>query len=175
MPLENTSFLDDHCALGFFGENNLLGKLISLYKYTFVRSTLPIFEELIKSFFEKNKKYFEMIDFIVPVPLHRRRLAQRGFNQSEELAQLLSQELKVPVQNILIRKKETKQQAKLEKIGRIKNVKNAFVLLKNFDVEKKNILLLDDVFTTGLTLDECARVFKEHGARTVKGFTLARG
>ncbi len=175
VPLEGSSSLDDHIALGFFEENNLLGKLIYAYKYNFVIDVLKNFEFLIQNFLKENKKYFEGVDCIVPVPLHKRRLAERGFNQAEEIARLLSRELNIEMQNILVREKATKQQAKLHKQERIKNIKDAFILKSGIDVKNKNIIVVDDVFTTGSTLGECARVLKDTGAKSVKAFTLARG
>ncbi len=175
VPLENTKFLDDHSALGFFEENSLLQKLLYAYKYDFVEDVLKIFQILLQQFLNLNKQYFEQLELIVPVPLHKRRFAERGFNQAEEIAKILAAELDVPFENILIRKKSTKQQAKLQKDERIKNIKDAFVLKENFDIKGKNILLVDDVFTTGSTLDESARILKEAGAGLIKAFTLARG
>jgi competence protein ComFC len=175
VPLENTKFLDDHSALGFFEENSLLQKLLYAYKYNFVEDVLKIFEILMQQFLKLNKHYFDQIDILVPVPLHKRRLAERGFNQAEEIAKILAMELQLPLENMLIRKKSTKQQAKLQKDERIKNIKNAFALKDVATLKGKNILLVDDVFTTGSTLDESARILKEAGAERVKAFTLARG
>lgn len=175
VPLEKKSSLDDHIAVGLFEENNLLGKLIYAYKYNFITATLPIFKILIQKFLVENKKYFENVEMIVPVPLHKRRFAERGFNQAEEIGKLLAHELHISLQNILTRKVATKQQAKLHKQERTENIKNAFVLQKGIDVKNKNIILVDDVFTTGSTLGECARVLKENGAGQVRAFTLARG
>lgn len=175
VPLENTKFLDDHSALGFFEENNLLQKLLYAYKYNFVEDVLTIFQILMQQFLKLNKHYFDGIDRLVPVPLHKRRLSERGFNQAEEIAKILAVELRLPLENILIRKKSTKQQAKLQKQERVENIKDAFALKEGFDIKGKNILVVDDVFTTGSTLDECARILKEAGAEMVKAFTLARG
>lgn len=175
VPLEKKSSLDDHIAVGLFEENNLLGKLIYAYKYNFITATLPIFKILIQKFLVENKNYFENVQMIVPVPLHKRRFAERGFNQAEEIGKLLAHELNIPLQNILTRKVATKQQAKLHKQERTENIKNAFILQKGTDIKNKNIIVVDDVFTTGSTLGECARVLKENGAGQVRAFTLARG
>src|SRR3989338_1185798 len=175
VPLEGCSSLDDHIAIGHFEENSLLEKLIYAYKYNFMTEVLDVFARMIHEFLEGNKKYFEAVDLIVSVPLHKRRFAERGFNQAEEIARILSQELNITMQNILLRDKATRQQAKLHKQERIENVKEAFVLISDSDIKNKNIIVVDDVFTTGSTLGECARVMKENGARTVKAFTVARG
>ncbi len=175
VSLENASVLDDHIAVGIFEENNLLGKLIYAYKYNFVTDVLKVFEKMIQDFLQHNKKFFDSVDIVIPVPLHRRRYAERGFNQAEEIAKVLSRELNIEMQNVLIRKNATKQQAKLHKKEREQNVSGAFELQQGIDVQNKHILLVDDVFTTGSTLSECARVIKEHGATEVRAFTLARG
>lgn len=175
VPLEKPSALDGHIAIGLFEENNLLGKLIYAYKYNFVTDVLKIFDLMIQKFLLENKKYFEGVDYIVPVPLHKRRFAERGFNQAEEIARMLSRELNIEMKNVLLREKATKQQAKLHKQERIENIKDAFVLKSEVDVKNKNIIVVDDVFTTGSTLGECARVLKDAGAGSAKAFTLARG
>lgn len=175
VPLEKPTSLDDHVALGIFEETNILARLIYAYKYNFVTDTVPLFANMIGKFLENKKTYFEGIDMLVPVPLHKRRLAERGFNQSEEIAKLLASFVDIPVHNILLRDKATKQQAKLHKQEREKNIQDSFVLKAGSDVKHKNIIVVDDVFTTGSTLGECARILKNAGAKTVKAFTLARG
>ena len=164
-----------HSAVGIFKEDNLLGKLIHAYKYNFITDAGFIFEKLIADFLEKNKHQFSDVQMIVPVPLHRRRLAERGFNQAEEIGKIVVRQLNLPMQNILQRKIFTQQQAKLGKQERQENIKNAFQIKKETDVSGKNVLLVDDVFTTGSTLGECARVLKQNGAGDVSAFTLVRG
>jgi ComF family protein len=117
------------------------------------------------------------IDFIVPVPLHRLRLKEREFNQSEILASRLAKYFNIPlIKNSLIRTRPTPPQANLSKEERLKNVNGAFKLRENELLKGKNILLIDDVFTTGSTVDQCAKVLKKEGkAREVGVFTLAKG
>jgi len=115
-------------------------------------------------------------DFLtIPVPLHRRRLRERGFNQSLSLAKVLSSELGTPLDYLtLVRKRYTRSQTGLGKEERRKNVKDAFSVIYPNIIEDENIVLVDDVFTTGYTLNECARTLKRSGAITVICLTLAR-
>ena len=112
-------------------------------------------------------------DLILPLPLHPQRLAERGFNQSMEIARTLSKVLDRPVQHEhLLRTRATQPQADLPHKERQKNVRGAFECL--CDYSDQRILLVDDVMTTGATLNECARILKIHGAKTVTVAVAAR-
>lgn len=112
---------------------------------------------------------------VAPVPLHSRRERRRGFNQSEFLARALAKELEVPFRHALKRTRATPPQVGLHAKERQKNVLGAFALAPGFAVEPDaHILLVDDVFTTGATLRECAAVLKSAGAANVCAVTLAR-
>lgn len=120
------------------------------------------------------------IDVAVPVPLHRSRQRERGFNQAE----LLARRLPLPVANMLVRTRATVSQIDLPAEKRQRNVRGAFALKggqsnffpflgKSLTVPL-SVLLVDDVATTGATLNECARVLLEAGAREVRALTAAR-
>jgi ComF family protein len=114
-------------------------------------------------------------DFIVPVPLHRWRLWARRFNQSAILAQALAKKCgKAYLPDGLLRVRHTVQQKGLSRKERAKNVRNAFAVNKKHALKGKNILLIDDVFTSGATLNECARALKKAGAQKVFVLTIAR-
>ena len=116
------------------------------------------------------------MDFIIPIPLHKNKLKKRGFNQAEELAKGISKFLEKPIFNdVLLKIKPTFAQMELSKEKRRENIKGAFVCQKPIVVRGKKILLVDDIFTTGATMEECARVLKEAGAREVWGAVVARG
>jgi ComF family protein len=112
---------------------------------------------------------------IIPVPLHPRRLRWRGFNQSVLLAQQLSRGYAIPVDPFLLRRvKETVPQTQLEEQERRRNVRGAFALAPGGSVHKRNVLLVDDVYTSGATVNECSRTLKKCGAQQVFVVTLAR-
>jgi ComF family protein len=109
-------------------------------------------------------------DCVVPVPLHRSRKRARGFNQAAEIAR----HLPVPVQHALERVRATSSQTDLPAARRHANVRNAFALRRRQDVRGRIVVLVDDVSTTGATLDACARVLLDGGAREVRALTAAR-
>jgi competence protein ComFC len=113
-------------------------------------------------------------DVIVPVPLHPTRQRERGFNQASLLAELLSAQTSIPAKPVLERIRYTTTQTALDRAERMENLHNAFRLRKNADVRGLRVLLVDDVLTTGSTLNECARVLKRAGAFSVHAATAAR-
>ena len=117
----------------------------------------------------------EQTDFLVPVPLHLKRLRQRGFNQAVLLALALFPDLKNKVNPFLLERcRWTEPQTGLNGKQRRKNLRNAFELRHPARVEGRTILLLDDIFTTGSTVNECARTLRRAGAKEVRVLTLAR-
>jgi len=122
---------------------------------------------------EKDKNEFK--DFItIPVPLHIKRLKWRGFNQAQELAKHLSEFFEIPLINdVLIKNKQTKLQMELSKEKRKQNIINAFECINKEKIQNRNILLVDDIYTTGSTITECARVLKNSGAKKVIGTVVA--
>ena len=116
---------------------------------------------------------------LAPIPLHPWRRRWRGFNQAEVLCQTLSAKLNLPVVDVLIRKKITKTQKDLKKDQRLKNVDGAFslspkILNHKSEILNRNFILVDDVTTTGATLQEAAKVLKRNGAAKVICLTVAR-
>ncbi len=128
--------------------------------------------ELVKCF-DKQKDW--NIDIITSVPMHKYRLRDRGYNQSALLAEGFAVETGIKLDNkLLIRVKNTARQKDLSDLERILNMKNAF-LINNFELEGKNILVIDDIYTTGSTLDGCAAELIKYGAAKVYFMTLAIG
>jgi competence protein ComFC len=115
-----------------------------------------------------------IFDIIVPVPLHPARLRERGFNQAELLARILSVYTRVRLQSALERIRYTTTQTAFDRIERMENLRDAFRLRKNLGVRDSRVLLVDDVLTTGSTLSECARTLREAGAQSVYAVTAAR-
>jgi ComF family protein len=113
-------------------------------------------------------------DAVVPVPLHPARQRERGFNQAELLAKVLSSSSAIPLRPALERIRYTTTQTQFDRSARIENLRGAFRLRKNEDVRSLRVLLVDDVLTTGSTLSECARVLKDAGTISVHAITAAR-
>ncbi len=114
------------------------------------------------------------VDCIIPIPLHKKRLKERGYNQSELLATELSKKVNIPtIFNNLVKIKETTNQTKLTKAERQENLKGCFELTNKSEIAGKNILLLDDVFTTGATTEEASRVLQKAGANKIYILTFA--
>lgn len=116
----------------------------------------------------------EALTHIVAVPLHRHRQRSRGYNQSELLANQLGRLTDVPVAPLLCRTRPTTPQVELSVRDRATNVQDAFALKLGANIEGATILLIDDVYTTGATLRECAHVLQKGGVAQVYGLTLAR-
>jgi ComF family protein len=114
-------------------------------------------------------------DCLVPVPLHPRRLRQRGFNQAALIAGEVSHRHGVPLHDALRRSRYTSAQARLTSAERARNILGAFAVADAASVTGAAVLLVDDVLTTCATTDECARVLMDAGARSVHVLTLARG
>src|SRR5437868_13691958 len=113
-------------------------------------------------------------DVISPVPLHPARKRERGFNQASLLAELLNAQISIQSKPLLERIRYTTTQTALDRTERMENLHNAFRLRKNANVRGLRVLLIDDVLTTGSTLNECARILKGAGAISVHAATAAR-
>jgi len=114
-------------------------------------------------------------DGIVPVPLHKKRLRKRGYNQAFLLAKALGEYVNVPVYNeLILRKKNTLPLKYQNPVERQNNLKKAFIMARN-DVKLSRVLIVDDIYTTGSTVDEIAALLKQNGVETVCFVTLASG
>jgi ComF family protein len=109
-------------------------------------------------------------DCVVPVPLHWRRRWRRGFNQALDLARHLD----APIQYPLVRRRDTRTQTDLPAAERLRNVRDAFVVSRRATISGLRVVLVDDVSTTGATLEACARVLVAAGAAEVRTLTAAR-
>lgn len=126
------------------------------------------------SFIKEYQLPMDYLDLIVPIPLHKTKLREREFNQAELLSNIIAKEFnKKILPQALERNRITKTQTELAVNERISNVKGAFSLAKEANLKNKNILLVDDVLTTGATCSEAASVLKDNGANIVFVLTLA--
>ncbi len=116
----------------------------------------------------------DSVDVVCPVPLHQSRLEQRGFNQSELIAEVVAESIGRPLSSLLERTRPTLPQVDLPAPSRAANVRGAFQARLQEVIEAQRVLLIDDLHTTGATIAECARVLRRAGAAEVRAFTLAR-
>lgn len=159
-------------------KNVLAQKLIYSFKYSpFVREIAESLAWLIITHFKLAEKEKELANSIlIPVPLGKRKLRERGYNQSEEITKILSGKWGLPlVANCLEKIKATKSQMELSGSEREQNLKGAFAVKNAGQILGKKILLVDDVYTTGATLEECAKVLKQAGSSQVWGIVVGRG
>ncbi len=159
-----------------FGEyKGALRGLIHLLKYEGVRPVaVPLAEMLAEAITDLG---LDASPVLVPVPLHKARRHDRGFNQAELIARAASKyfEQKLAIApEALVRRRETISQVGLSREERIENMRDAFRVADPRAVRGRNVILVDDVMTTGTTLSECARVLKAAGAERVWAVTVAR-
>jgi ComF family protein len=163
-----------------FNYVGLIEKAIKKLKYHFVSDLAKDLTELFLTFIGEHKaftQFCQQMPILAPIPLHQKRLNWRGFNQSELLGQRIAQNLGLPfVPDLLVRTKETLPQADLDKEARLKNVAGAFEFNRasRFAIHDSRVIIFDDVWTSGATLREAAKVLKRAGAEKVCGLTLAR-
>lgn len=160
-----------YCNLSPFLFAPPLTDLIYLYKYKGYSFLASIFSRKIIEFINLLEFDLKGFDFISYVPLHKRKLREREYNQSYLLAVQLSKYLNLSLKDSLTVRRYTRAQVGKDYKKRQVNVKNNFIAKERFD--NKKIILIDDVFTTGATLSECAKTLKEAGAKSIMSLTLA--
>lgn len=155
--------------------NKVLKKCIHLFKYYGEKKLAIPLGKLMVDYLLKNNEFENKFDLIIPVPLHNNDLKKRGFNQSVLLGKAIEDYFSVPVrEKVLVKKKLTPFQVNLSKKERERNILSAFSVEKPEEIEGKNILILDDVFTTGSTVEECAKELMKARANNIIVLTLAR-
>lgn len=125
-----------------------------------------------------NKKicgFFKKYDIIIPVPMYPKKQIQRGYNQSELIAEKLAKKLSIDcAKDVLCKHKQTKMQSSLDKKSRESNVKDAYKCENKQKINAKRVVVFDDIYTTGSTARECSKVLKQAGAKEVAVLTLAK-
>lgn len=164
--MRDTSYDSGYCVLEY---NDEVRRAIIKYKFKSAHGFSKYFGKLMSNYIKDMdiKNY----DFMTCVPLHKQKRRIRGYNQSELLAKIISKNIGIEYIDALYKVVNTKQQSSLSAKEREKNIKNAFKADSN--VKNKNILLVDDILTTGYTINECARVLKKAGAKRVDFIVLA--
>lgn len=159
-------------ALGIY--DTILLDTIHLFKYS-GRILIGEIMGRVMADYRYDSLSISEFSLIIPVPLHPKKLRERGFNQSLVLGREIAKKFSIPLDfKTLKRRIDTKPQVKLGKSERAKNVKGAFTVEGKERIKGKKVLLVDDVYTTGSTANECARMLREAKASDVSVLTLAR-
>ena len=163
---------DEH--LYIFKYEGIIRKIILRYKFqdkSYLYKTFVDFLLKDENLFEILKKY----DTIIPVPISRKRQKQRGYNQSELLAREIEEHTNLKCENLcLFKTKDIVEQSKLNREERIQNIQGAYELKNPQLLVHKKIILLDDIYTTGSTVDECCRILRKAKPRKLGVLTIAK-
>ena len=156
--------------------DNIVGRLVEELKYNYLESTVAGLAQIVdNAIIRKKMRAIFTKTVFVPIPLHRKRFAERGFNQAELLARALAIKYNSEVRvDLLKRTKSTNQQAKLNRQQRIENVNDAFCLNLDATIPEK-VILVDDVLTTGTTFREATRKLKAGGVHEVICLAICHG
>lgn len=160
----------DGVVVGYF-YNDFAKKLVKEVKYHY---SFAVVEDICMWLVEVLATYHLQVQAVTAVPVSRFRKWQRGFNQAELLGRGVARILKLPYQEILLRTKNTRTQVGQSKGERVANLQGAFAV-RHGSTLPTSVLLVDDVMTTGTTLEQCARTLKESGVERVYGCVFARG
>ena len=185
---EEGKYICEKCELflseapSLFGQGGL-EELVSVWEYDGLIKDIILkikyygmfdaISELIKKAFELREPYIPEDTTITFVPLFKKKERDRGFNQAELIAKKLGEMTGKKVLPLLEKIKDTRSQTKLDKVERLTNIKGSF-RRKEGTTCGSNVLLVDDVWTSGATIRECAKVLKKSGVKRIYGFTLAR-
>lgn len=161
-------------ARSFGAYTKEMARAVLLLKYHEVTSLGSWFAKRLAEIARRDSARFES-DIVVPVPLHPARLRERGYNQAELIARPLAHLLGIPYRSyLLVRTKPRPDKLKLTYRERWTSVRGAYAAREGARVDKLRVMLVDDVFTTGATLDACSKVLRRAGAAQVAGLTVAR-
>ena len=162
------------CAVACFVSDGPVRTFIHGFKYSgqfYYRKTLSAW---LAETLDDARIAAHPFDALVPVPLHHVRYRERDFNQAEVLAKGIAEKAGKPVWNALRRVRNTPTQTRLDREERAENLRGAFVVRRPEQIKGRDLLLVDDVFTTGSTVEECSRILRKAGAASVRVITVAR-
>jgi ComF family protein len=152
-------------------------ELVCVFKYKNRRPLASVLAGIMIDFLKNENGIAKTAEAVTFVPLHKKRLRERDFNQSEMLGRKVAAGLSLPVIDCLEKTRQTASQNELSRNERLVNLKGAFKTRRGVSAlfRDRELLLVDDVMTTGATLDECSRTLLEAGARKIRCITFARG
>ena len=182
-----------YCGAKLFDKNRICIKCMKEKKYYDEFIYFSEYEDVLKNkmlaYKFNDKKYLKdffaqelakylcgvQADYIIGVPITKKRLRERGYNQTNLIAKELGKILEIEyIPDMLVKIKDTEHQSKLTKTERKFNIKNCFKVADIYNIDGKKILLIDDIFTTGATVNECSKVLKKSGAKEVKVATILK-
>ena len=163
------------CVVSNYQAKGVLRDLIHRFKYGRQYHLRRVLVEYLVEATQDARIQAGPFHYLVPVPLHPTRLRERGFNQADALAETLSKRTRLSILRCIERPRYTSTQTRFDRVERMQNLREALALRKNSNVRGTNLVLLDDVLTTGSTLHECALVLRAAGAESVRAITVARG
>lgn len=168
-----TKYYDTYMYL--FDYQDIIREKILQYKFQEKNYIYHSFAKIITND-EKICRFLKSYDIIIPVPISKKRKQKRGYNQSEIIAKKLAKQVpKLEYQkDVLYKIKDTSPQSSLDKENRQKNIQGAYYIKNEKKVQNKKILLFDDIYTTGATVNECSRTLKQVGAKEIGVLTLAK-
>lgn len=165
---------ENDTILHVFAYKDLVRNLIISYKFNDKSYLYKTFCE----FMVKNKKVFDFIksyDIIIPVPMHKSKIRKRGYNQSELIAKELAKKLEIKIDTkVLIKIRNNKVQSTLNKKEREENTKNVYKIRNEAKIKNKKILIFDDIYTTGATVNACVQELKKANVAKIGILTLAK-
>ena len=170
---DRTKYFDEHAFV--FKYDSIIRDKIIQYKFNNKAYLSKMFFE----FFVKNKKicgFLKKYDIIIPVPMTYKKIKERGYNQTQLIARLITENIESLTlkEDILIKYKENNTQSKLTKQQRVENVKDVYKLRNNKIIKGKNVLIFDDVYTTGATCNECAKTLIKANTNKIGVMTIAK-
>ncbi len=155
--------------------NAYYAKLLRNFKFGYNKSISSAFVKILEEYLLDNIEFFNDFDIITSVPIYKNRKKYRGFNQSELLGKTICKLVDKPfIKDVLIKIKSTYPQTTVPHSERKSNIQDAIVLNSEINIKNMRILLIDDVFTTGSTINECSRILVENGCRSVSSFTILK-
>ncbi|MBR3250053.1 MAG: ComF family protein [Clostridia bacterium] len=169
---DSDQIIDEHLYIFMYG--GVIRQIFLNYKFNEKAYLYKTFT----NFLLKNEKFVEIIksyDIIIPVPLSKERRKKRGYNQSGLIAKEISKKLNIPINQTSLKKvKNIVAQSTLNKEQREKNIQGAYILKNAKSLKSKKVLIIDDIYTTGSTINECSKILYEVGTNKIGALTIAK-